>query len=276
MSMTTRYTTVNGEVIAEKGNGIRRLYVPDPLGSTVALLDNTQTQTDTFTYWPYGESTHVTGSTPTPFQFVGTLGYYQNSATTTYVRARILDTQKGRWLSQDPIGFDSGSYNFMQYGDNSPVSFSDPTGLDPINIHLCGWWQPPAPPAPKWPQPPGNQPQWPVDDCPSMGPREHVPVHTAESECMACCVRVFGKTDPKATHDCQVCCSQWNNRQKGFPHCQGAWPKQRWLPGMPPRGCPPGKYWDPNYHGKGMCVTPCTGLLKDDGNGGCTYFKLSL
>lgn len=52
---TVRYTTINGEVIAEKRNGARRLYVPDPLGSTVALLDNTQTQVDTATYWPYGE-----------------------------------------------------------------------------------------------------------------------------------------------------------------------------------------------------------------------------
>ena len=48
---TVRYTTVNGEIISEKRNGVRSLYVPDPLGSTVALLDNTQTKTDTFEYW---------------------------------------------------------------------------------------------------------------------------------------------------------------------------------------------------------------------------------
>ena len=46
-----RYTVINGEVIAEKRNGVRKLYVPDPQGSTVALLDNTQTITDTFTYF---------------------------------------------------------------------------------------------------------------------------------------------------------------------------------------------------------------------------------
>jgi hypothetical protein len=67
---TVRYTTINGEVIAEKRNGARRLYVPDPLGSTVALLDNTQTQTDTFTYWPYGAVRTRTGTTATPFQYV--------------------------------------------------------------------------------------------------------------------------------------------------------------------------------------------------------------
>src|SRR5215469_1954152 len=115
MAMKARYTVVEGEVIAEKRNGVRKLYVPDPLGSTVALLDNTQTQTDTFTYWPYGEATHVTGSTPTPFQFVGTVGYRTDSSSKTYVRARTLDTQKGRWLTKDPIGFEGGDWNLYRY-----------------------------------------------------------------------------------------------------------------------------------------------------------------
>ena len=53
--MQTRYTVIDAEIIAEKRGGLRKQYVPDPLGSTVALLDNTQAQTDTFTYWPYGE-----------------------------------------------------------------------------------------------------------------------------------------------------------------------------------------------------------------------------
>lgn len=39
------YTTVNGEIIAETRGGVRKSYVPDPLGSTIALLDNTQAQT---------------------------------------------------------------------------------------------------------------------------------------------------------------------------------------------------------------------------------------
>ena len=48
MAMKVRYTTVNGRVIAEKRNGVRSYYVADALGSTVALLDNTQSKTDTF------------------------------------------------------------------------------------------------------------------------------------------------------------------------------------------------------------------------------------
>jgi RHS repeat-associated protein len=127
---TVRYTTVNGKVIAEKRGGVRSLYVPDPLGSTVALLDNTQSQTDTFTYWPYGEENVRTGTTPTPFRFVGTAGYYRDSTSKTYVRARHLDTQKGRWLTQDPIGFEGGDWNLYRYAGNNPQTFKDRTGTD--------------------------------------------------------------------------------------------------------------------------------------------------
>src|SRR5712691_249860 len=110
---TVRYTTVNGEVIAEKRGGVRSLYVPDPLGSTVSLLNNTQAQTDTFSYWPYGEVRTRTGTTATPLQFVGTQGYFRDSASRTYVRARTLNTQQGRWMTQRLTRFsDTNDYSY--------------------------------------------------------------------------------------------------------------------------------------------------------------------
>src|SRR5436189_5367701 len=106
MPMKARYEVINGEVIAEKRGGVRRCLVPDPLGSTVALLDNTQTKTDTFSYWPYGEERTGTGTTATPFRFVGTKGYYRNSANRTYARASEMKTEQGRWLTEDPLEFE--------------------------------------------------------------------------------------------------------------------------------------------------------------------------
>ncbi|MCW3097626.1 MAG: repeat-associated core domain protein [Chthonomonadaceae bacterium] len=106
-----------------------RDYVPDPLGSAVALLDNTQTQTDTFSYWPYGEVRARTGIVPTPFRFIGTQGYYQDDAVKTYVRARYLITQHGRWQNLDPIGFDGGDANLYRYVSNKAVSDRDASGL---------------------------------------------------------------------------------------------------------------------------------------------------
>jgi RHS repeat-associated protein len=100
---TVRYTVVDGELIAEERGGVRRQFVPDPLGSTVALLDNSQTKTDTFAHWPYGEEQSRTGKTNTPFRYVGVLGYYRDSAALIYVRARYLNVVLGRWLTQDSI-----------------------------------------------------------------------------------------------------------------------------------------------------------------------------
>jgi RHS repeat-associated protein len=132
---TVRYTTVNGEVLAEKRGGVRRQYVPDPLGSTVALLDNSQSKTDTFQYWPYGEESTRTGTTPTPLRFVGTLGYYRDNARRNYVRARHLDTRSGRWTTEDPVGIvwgDVGAFQWRhlyRYSRNQPTGFVDPLGL---------------------------------------------------------------------------------------------------------------------------------------------------
>ncbi|GDX40647.1 hypothetical protein LBMAG21_09390 [Armatimonadota bacterium] len=40
---TVSYTVFDGEVTSEYRNGVLKSYVVDPLGSTIALIDNTQT-----------------------------------------------------------------------------------------------------------------------------------------------------------------------------------------------------------------------------------------
>ena len=62
---TTRYSVFDGEIVSESRAGVLHDYVSDPLGNTVALLDNTQTQTDQWAYFPYGESVRIKGTTPT-------------------------------------------------------------------------------------------------------------------------------------------------------------------------------------------------------------------
>src|SRR5579872_6038788 len=97
---TVRYTVMDGQIIAEKRNGVRKEYVPDAIGSTVALLDKTQTKTDTFSYWPYGEVASRGGSTPTPFQFIGGRGVFGDGLGRNYARARLLMSTIARWLTR--------------------------------------------------------------------------------------------------------------------------------------------------------------------------------
>jgi RHS repeat-associated protein len=55
-------------------------------------------------------------------EFDDTLGLY-------YYRARWYDPLLGRFLSQDPIGFAGGQTNLYAYVGNSPLMYTDPTGL---------------------------------------------------------------------------------------------------------------------------------------------------
>ena len=131
------YTVVNGEILSENRNGVKRDYVPDALGSTVALLDNAQTVTDSFEYFPYGELRSRTGTTPTPFQFVGTKGYYRDSASRTYSRSRELDIQIGRLFS--PNAFGLGTTSKFTYPVNSPLIRTRlATASMSANSHLRG------------------------------------------------------------------------------------------------------------------------------------------
>ncbi|MCW5939168.1 MAG: hypothetical protein KF884_03470 [Fimbriimonadaceae bacterium] len=123
------YTTINGVIVHEDRDGVERNYRPDTLGNTVALTDATTT-TDTMAYWPYGEIRTRTGTNPTRFLFVGTLGYAKDggSGRLTYVRARHYMASRGRWATVDPLWPGMPSY---VYSDNAPSYKSDPRGLAP-------------------------------------------------------------------------------------------------------------------------------------------------
>jgi|SRR5271166_3762397 len=52
-----------------------------------------------------------------------------NSPEASYYRARYYDPQAGRFISEDPTGFQAG-VDFYSYAFNRPVLLNDPTGLD--------------------------------------------------------------------------------------------------------------------------------------------------
>jgi RHS repeat-associated protein len=133
---TVRYTVVNGQVIAENRNGVRKTYVPDPSGSTIALLDDKQKITDTFSYSPFGELKSRTGTTPTPFQYIGTKGYYTDPNNRIYVRARTYQPNYARWMTVDPLWPGESAYGYVR---GNPVSFSDPLGRQTQKRAQASW-----------------------------------------------------------------------------------------------------------------------------------------
>ncbi len=138
--MKARYTVIDGEVVYQNRGGTKHLYFSDPLGSVAALYDTNHTKTDTFGYWPYGEEVSRTGSTPVPFQFIGSRGHYRDNSARDYVRMRTLAKGYGRWLTKDPVELIDGP-NPYQYCLSNPTTLVDPSGLRARNIGPGEFWE---------------------------------------------------------------------------------------------------------------------------------------
>lgn len=101
-------------------------YHFDGLGSVVALSDDSGNMVETYAYSPYGEVDHVS-SAGNPYLYTGR--EYDAETRLYYYRARYYDTELGRFLQVDPIGYAVGM-NLYVYVHNNPVNYIDPTGLD--------------------------------------------------------------------------------------------------------------------------------------------------
>ncbi len=95
----------------------------DPLGSTLAVTDQTSNPVVQYTYEPFGRTSSTDPSFPNPFQFTGR----ENDATGLYYyRARYYHPGLQRFISEDPL---RASLNVYTYVGNSPLLASDPFGL---------------------------------------------------------------------------------------------------------------------------------------------------
>ncbi len=114
-------------------------------GSTVAMTDAAQSVINQYRYDPFGNIINQSETIPQPFTFVGQYGVMTEPNGFYYMRARYYDPQVGRFISEDPIGFDGGDVNLYAYVGNNPIMGVDPwgrcstgtqNGLDTINQWL--------------------------------------------------------------------------------------------------------------------------------------------
>jgi RHS repeat-associated protein len=102
-------------------------YITDSQGSVVGLASG-DSVVSRYRYDPWGRTESTEGTVVNPFRFAGReldaeTGLY-------YVRARYYDPAVGRFISEDPSHL-SGGLNLYAYAANNPVSFTDPSGLEP-------------------------------------------------------------------------------------------------------------------------------------------------
>jgi len=148
MAMKKRYHTVNGMLIGETTNGVRRGYLPDALGSVVATVDSNGAIENTYRYKPYGSLLAKTGTGEDPrFMWVGTLTYRstRNAHSEYYVRHRHFQSASGSWSTADPRWLWVAPY---VYCGNRLTTVTDRSGLRPspidgavtsVRMKDCGW-----------------------------------------------------------------------------------------------------------------------------------------
>jgi RHS repeat-associated protein len=108
-----------------------RYYHYDRTGNTVALTDSSGAVTDQYAYDldPFAFNVTKSESTSNPFTFVGQFGVMDEGDNLFFMRARYYDAAEGKFLNEDPIGFEGGDLNLYAYVGGDPVSWMDPTGL---------------------------------------------------------------------------------------------------------------------------------------------------
>jgi RHS repeat-associated protein len=118
------------ERMSQERGGVKSYYLADGQGSVRQLTDSVGNVTDTYDYTAFGEALASTGTTVNDFRYVGeqadpNSGFY-------YLRARWMDPKMGLFASVDPlkgqIGIPISQHRYL-YARQSPVSFTDPTGL---------------------------------------------------------------------------------------------------------------------------------------------------
>jgi RHS repeat-associated protein len=100
-------------------------YEADGLGSVSSITNSAGGVIQTYAYDSFGYSVATTGSLTNPFRYTGR--EFDTETGLYFYRARYYDPTNGRFLSEDPIGFDGG-VNLYSYASNSPINWVDPTG----------------------------------------------------------------------------------------------------------------------------------------------------
>jgi RHS repeat-associated protein len=99
-------------------------FLADALGSTAAVASAGAVHTS-YGYDPYGVA-QVTGSaSDNPFTYTGR---EDDGTGLLQYRNRYYSPVWGRFISEDPIGLNSGDVNLYRYVANNPVQMTDPSG----------------------------------------------------------------------------------------------------------------------------------------------------
>ncbi len=134
------------EVLARSNNGQGQYFLQDRLGNTSAIIGGaeggpgfTGKVLEFYRYDAFGvarffhfDENNVAMETPKTVinnRFLFTGREYQEKFGFYEFRARAYNPTIGRFMSEDPKGYDAGDYNLYRYVGNDPLDETDPMGL---------------------------------------------------------------------------------------------------------------------------------------------------
>ncbi len=126
------------EILADEQVGGELLWtLTDNLGTVRELVNNTSTVRNHIVYDTYGNVLSETaGGARSAIKFTGR--YLDTETGLQWNLNRWYDAKTGRWMSQDPIGFEGGDGNLYRYVGNDPGNGVDPSGLSQVRETLEG------------------------------------------------------------------------------------------------------------------------------------------
>ncbi|MEF8730116.1 MAG: Calx-beta domain-containing protein [Accumulibacter sp.] len=127
-NLSATYTYGIGLVSRDDALQNAAYYAYDRLGNTSALTDELGRVVNRYVVAPFGDTLVSTELVENPFEFVGQYGLMAEQDGLTFMRARFYSSGLGRFLSQDPAGFQDGA-NLYDYVSGGATFSLDPSGL---------------------------------------------------------------------------------------------------------------------------------------------------
>ncbi len=132
-ALAVRYYDANTD-----GTGVEHYASHDGNYNVTALYNSTGSVLERYNYKPYGQldvlnashtPTGTTSSVANPYTYTGRR--FDPETGLYYYRNRYYDSQLGRFIGRDPIGYRGSQWNLYQYVGSQPTFGADPFGL---------WW----------------------------------------------------------------------------------------------------------------------------------------
>ncbi|HBA84191.1 MAG TPA: hypothetical protein DCZ95_08885 [Verrucomicrobia bacterium] len=128
------FVWANARLLAQIGtNSVIRIAHIDELGRVLGFTDSNGALVDEFAFSPYGRLIAHSGTTATPFTWLGSFGVWDAGHGLYLTRYRAYDANSMCWLSADPIGINGllvrqSLPHLYVYGNASPLFYIDANG----------------------------------------------------------------------------------------------------------------------------------------------------